>query len=99
MKKGSLKGLRDQLHVYRFLSIFWIFLLSGTLTHAQTPVTGVVKDNSDKPLSGVSISLNGNGVGITDAEGKFRVSASATRILLFTATGYKPKEDRLGSET
>jgi TonB-linked SusC/RagA family outer membrane protein len=98
MKKGSLKGLWGNLPACSFLLIFWILLLSGLSAHSQTKVTGVVKDNFEKPLAGVSVSIGGKVRGVTDAEGKFVITAASGSTLLFTFTGYKPKEFRLNGE-
>jgi TonB-linked SusC/RagA family outer membrane protein len=99
MKKGSSNGLRPTPQCCQFLSIFWILILSGTIAHAQTTYSGLVKDAADQPLAGVSITLNKTGVGITGPDGKFSVSGAPDGILLFTSTGYKPKEVILGTET
>jgi TonB-linked SusC/RagA family outer membrane protein len=94
MKKSSLKGLSCP-----FFSIFWILILSGLSAHSQTTVTGIVKDPAEKPLAGVSISIDGKATAVTDAEGKFAITASPRSTLLFTYTGYKPKEVKLNGET
>ncbi|MBS1663718.1 MAG: TonB-dependent receptor [Bacteroidetes bacterium] len=80
-------------------SIFLILLLLGLCAHAQNKVTGVVKDSSDRPLTGVSVSVNGRGATLTDIEGKFTVSAAPGAMLLFSYTGFKPQEVRYNGQS
>jgi TonB-linked SusC/RagA family outer membrane protein len=94
MKKGSLKGLLAPL-----LAICCILLLPGLTAHSQTTVTGIVKDKTEKPLHGVSVSVDGKGAGMTNAEGTFTVSAAPRSRLSFTYTGFKPKDIKLNGET
>ncbi len=60
----------------------------------QTTVTGVVKDDLNEPLTGVSILIKGTTKGtITDLDGRFTISANNTSdILVFSYLGYKSKE-------
>lgn len=81
-----------------FLSLFWM-LVSGLSAQSQTTVTGIVKNNTDQPLAGVSISVDGKGAGVTNAGGRFSVTATVKSVLLFTYTGYKPSEYKLNGET
>lgn len=79
-------------------SIFWILLFWGYCAHSQNKITGVVNDSSERPLAGVSISVNGKGAGLTDAAGHFVITALPGARLLFTYTGYKPREVRVNRE-
>jgi TonB-linked SusC/RagA family outer membrane protein len=64
---------------------------------AQTKITGVVSDNKNQPLPGVSIMLNGTSKGTTtDGSGRFTISASAGQVLTFRFIGYVTKEVTVG---
>ncbi len=99
MKKSLLKRLWGNPRACRFFTVFWVIFLSGLCVQAQNRVTGMVRDNAEKPVSDVSISINGKGVAVTDAQGKFTITAAPGATLLFTHTGYQPKEVKLGSES
>src|SRR5262245_62140969 len=94
MKKGALKGRTGP-----FLSVFWILLLTGLYSHSQNAITGVVKDKMEKPLSGVSIHVNGKPAGMTNADGTFAITATPTSTLLFTHTGYQSTTHKLNGTT
>lgn len=76
----------------RFFSLLLV-LLSGSLLFAQTrQIKGTVKDETDAPLSGVTVLLKGSKKGTqTDANGNFKLDAPATGdvVLTFSFTGYK----------
>ena len=59
----------------------------------QQTVDGVVLDESNQPLPGVSVVVKGTTDGtISDFEGNFILEASTEDVLLFTHIGYRPKE-------
>jgi TonB-dependent starch-binding outer membrane protein SusC len=71
------------------LSTFLLLLMSLTGSAQEITVTGVVRDASGKPLDGASISVKGNKKGaITDAAGKFSLSAAKNAVLTVTMSGY-----------
>lgn len=78
------------------------FILCATPALAQTTITGKVSSTSDNsPLPGVSVILKGDaGKGtLTDAQGKYTISANPDDILVFSFIGFKTKEVKVGSET
>ncbi len=68
-----------------------MLFLFGQLMAQTKEVTGKVTDEKDgAPLSGVTISANGRSVGVTDANGSFKVNVpSAAKTITFTSVGYK----------
>jgi TonB-linked SusC/RagA family outer membrane protein len=98
MKNGSRKPGRPMLPAARIFFISCLFLLGGYVALAQNKLTGIVNDNYGNPLPSVSISVDGKGVGLTNAEGKFSISARPGAVLLFSFTGYKSKELTLRGE-
>ncbi|HTE08741.1 MAG TPA: TonB-dependent receptor plug domain-containing protein, partial [Flavitalea sp.] len=71
-------------------------LISGGISYAQQSriVTGIVKDSTGTPLSGVSFQIKGSRVaGFTDQNGNFRLTvAQSNPVLEFTSIGYKRTE-------
>ncbi|EDM34269.1 putative outer membrane protein [Pedobacter sp. BAL39] len=66
----------------------------------EITVTGVVKDEKNLPLPGVSVKIKGQPTGVsTDASGKFSIKvSSSTSIITFTFVGYKAKEVVVGEQ-
>jgi len=66
----------------------------------EITVTGVVKDEKNLPLPGVSVKIKGQPTGVsTDANGKFSIKVSSnTSIIVFTFVGYKAKEVVVGDQ-
>src|SRR5690606_373497 len=75
----------------RALYNFIIMVFVPFLTFAQSTVTGVVK-NSAGPLSGVTISEKGGNAVQTDRNGRFSLSLSRNKELIFTSVGYVSQE-------
>jgi hypothetical protein len=78
-----------------------LFLLCAQSVLAQDRVlTGVVMDEDNATLPGVSIVAKGTSLGtVTDAEGKFTIAVpQATEILVFTFVGMKTKEVEIGAQ-
>ncbi len=77
-----------------FISIF--FSLNCALSFAQqsTKITGVVYDETQMPMIGVTVSVKGTTTGsITDVDGRFELlSPEANPTLSFTYLGYITKE-------
>lgn len=62
-------------------------------------VHGIIKDEHDAPLPGVSVVVNASGRGTsTDAGGAFTITASKGDVLRFSMVGYKSTEITIGSE-
>ena len=73
-----------------FLALF--FLGIGIMT-AQTQVRGTVVDENGDPVIGATIQIKGTTQGtVTDANGKFTLSAPTSGTLLISYVGYKSQE-------
>lgn len=56
-------------------------------------VSGQVTAADGNPITGVSVTIRGSSAGtVTDAGGKFSISASPSQVLVFSFVGYKTKE-------
>src|SRR2546421_5452849 len=74
------------------------FLLLGTLTNAQTMISGRVKDNKGKAVAGASVSLKDTyDGGTSDSSGfyKFRTTEKGEHTVLVTSIGYKLAEQKV----
>lgn len=83
----------------RFCWVFLLLLLRYVPTIAQTKtVTGVVLDEANIPLPGVSVKLkNAPTTTVTSVDGKFSISVpSGSAVLVFSIIGYKPMEITVG---
>jgi TonB-dependent starch-binding outer membrane protein SusC len=69
--------------------------------HVAIQVTGVVTDEQDVPLPGVSVLVKNTTTGTTtDGEGKFSISApDQNSILVFSFIGYEVQEVTVGEQT
>ena len=95
-----MKRTFKQLFAFAMLSV--AFLLLGLAVNAQGKgtVTGVVKDSTGLPMSGVTVMVKGTSIGTTtDATGTFKVAASPASTLIFSAIGYGQQEFKVGSKT
>lgn len=78
--------------------LFFLIIVSYS-TYAQT-VSGVVKDENNAPLSGVTIVVKGTLVGtITDFDGKYEVKADRRDQLIFSYVGYNTLEETVEGTT
>src|SRR3954452_7269132 len=75
------------------LFLFSCFYLSS-FSQSATPVTGVVVDEKNVPVSGASIQVKNTNNGVTaDSSGKFSIRVPARSVILvITHIGYKAKE-------
>jgi TonB-dependent starch-binding outer membrane protein SusC len=82
-----------------FLALF-ILLLSNA-TFAQKTVHGIVKDNENTPLPGVSITVKGSNVGTTTgAAGNYTITVPGnTAVLIFSFVGLPSQEVEVGERT
>lgn len=87
-------------HVFAMLSVF-LLLLTGFSSSAQVKrtITGVVKDASGNPLSGVTVREKGNkgGGSLTDESGRFTIKADANATLVLSSVSYIGQEIQPGS--
>lgn len=72
----------------RKFAFFTVLLLFSFYLHAQTIVSGIVKDNKNRPLNGISITLKDTYDGATtDSSGKFSFKTTEKGAKTITATG------------
>src|SRR5690242_1026348 len=73
-----------------------LLLLCSALAHAQTTLTGTIKDGqNDQPVIGASVSVKGKTIGtITDNKGNFSLSLTISPpfTLVITVVGYQRQE-------
>ena len=72
------------------------------LGYAQIDVSGVVSDAGDNtPLIGVNILVKGTSTGaVTDLDGSYSLTVpDANSVLVFSYTGYTPREVAVGNQT
>lgn len=76
-------------------------LLTASNAMAQTRISGRVTDETQKPLSGVSVVVKGSRNGTTtDASGNFSIAVPGTNsVLVFSYVGYANHEERVGNNT
>ncbi len=73
------------------LSLLFLLALSGTAYGQQIPISGTVTSTGGAPLPGVTVRVQGTDTRtITDATGRYRVSAPADAILTFSFVGQRP---------
>lgn len=81
--------------------IFVILLFVGTMMSSQRVITGVVTDaKTNDPLIGANILVKGTNEGtITDLDGSYSLTCpSGADFLIFSYTGYKEQEIKIGTE-
>ncbi|MFI5133077.1 MAG: SusC/RagA family TonB-linked outer membrane protein [Chitinophagales bacterium] len=78
----------------RLLLVITMLIAGLSVTWAQRNITGRVTDSKDgSPLNGVNVTVKGTRTGTTtDADGHFRISASANAVLVFTIVGFEDTE-------
>ena len=80
----------------KLITLFTILVAFGS--HAQSVIAGVVKDNKGRPLGSATVAIKDSyDGGTTDSTGvfSFRTSEKGEKILVLTAIGYKPFEQKL----
>ncbi|MFD0793117.1 SusC/RagA family TonB-linked outer membrane protein [Mucilaginibacter litoreus] len=67
-----------------------ITAFSANISHAQTPISGVVRDSTTSAtIPGVSVIVKGTTIGTqTDVNGKFTINATKGSTLVFSYIGY-----------
>jgi TonB-dependent starch-binding outer membrane protein SusC len=95
--KKMLQGTRSFLngHFHRFRAVWMSVLLalvySGTAVGQEVAVSGTVVTAAGVPLPGVTIRVQGSDIHtVTDASGKYRLSAPADATLIFAHVGERP---------
>ena len=77
--------------------LFGLLLLPAPTSAQQRQVTGTVTNEAGGPMQGISVVVKGTSTGtITDAEGKFSVTAQPGQVLQFRFVGTSPQERTIG---
>lgn len=81
--------------------ILFFCLFFSYISYAQQRVTGVVNDNQDIPIPGVTVLEKGTTNGTTTAvDGSFALEvASSNSVLVFSFIGLEPQEILVGGQT
>ena len=95
MKRKLLQLLNKTLLIISLLSF------TASLSFAQMPVSGTVKDVKNEPIPGVSVLVKGTGTGtVTDQNGDFKITANSKEsILVFSSIGFTSKEIKVGNQS
>jgi len=100
MKKNV--GMALRLRITMLLLSFSLLLTDSAFSQdpsgpARTPIKGLVTDENNAPLPGVSIIEKGTSNGtVSQSKGEFSISVRAQAILIFSMTGYKSQEVAVG---
>ncbi len=82
--------------------IVFILIIHSSITSSfgQTTIEGSVVDESNEPLIGVTVQVEGTSKGTTtDLEGKFRMQAASNNILVFTMVGMETVKVAVGNQS
>src|ERR1044071_8240944 len=82
--------LKKPIALLRSISLVGFLLLSSVFALAQVSVSGKVTDESNKPLDGVTVQVEGTTTGTrTNADGTYQIRVpSATSVLQFSFVGF-----------
>ncbi len=68
---------------------FALFLYAGGIFAQDITVNGYVKDASDEPVIGATVSIDGKAVAVTDFDGNFTVKAPAGQQIIISYVGFQ----------
>ncbi|MFI5140299.1 MAG: carboxypeptidase-like regulatory domain-containing protein, partial [Sphingobacteriales bacterium] len=75
------------------LALAVVLLVCGNVFAQNLPVRGIVLDNNNEPLPGVSVLIKGTAKGtLTGVEGRFTISIDKGQTLVFKSIGYISQE-------
>ncbi|WP_276366053.1 TonB-dependent receptor [Chryseolinea sp. H1M3-3] len=82
------------------LSLALLLMLTSVVLAQENVVTGTVLDETGAGMPGVNVLVKGTTQGtVTNAEGKYSISAQSDATLVFTFVGYKTSEVSVGGRT
>ncbi|MEO7309405.1 MAG: TonB-dependent receptor [Chitinophagaceae bacterium] len=95
---------RKQLCLRYFAGLFLAILFSVPIqsqAQNQQTIKGVIQDKQNgKPLADVSVVVKKSGKGtVTDASGAYSIIAGSADVLVFSFSGYKSYEVKVGNQT
>ncbi|GAB1308903.1 TonB-dependent receptor [Urechidicola sp. KH5] len=80
--------------------LLYIFLLASVISFAQTTVSGVVTDDTNMPIPGVSVLIKNTTQGTTtDFDGKYSINVNSEDILTFSMIGMVTQSITVGDQT
>ena len=80
---------------WRFSLVLFVLVLSINTMAQNVTQTGIVVDQNDEPMIGVSVQVKGGATGaITDLDGNFSVKCSKGAVISFSFMGYKTVEHK-----
>jgi TonB-linked SusC/RagA family outer membrane protein len=75
-----------------------LLLFANTVLWAQKTVTGVVKDDEGKPVSGATVTAKGTKSSVvTNNQGVYSINATAGQTLVVSGVGFTSSEKQVGS--
>ncbi|WP_090768853.1 SusC/RagA family TonB-linked outer membrane protein [Pedobacter soli] len=75
-------------------------MLGPEITSAQTKISGIVKDDAQQPIPGVSVLVKGTKKAIsTDLSGRFTIDAKTGETLLLSSIGFISQEVQVSGNT
>tara|TARA_B100000809_G_scaffold264125_2_gene319105 strand:+ start:2076 stop:5162 length:3087 start_codon:yes stop_codon:yes gene_type:complete len=85
----------------RFILLTLFLVCSGVIYSQEKTVTGLVTDESNQPLPGVTVLLKGSSYGVsTDFDGNYSIDVEGTQaVLVFSYIGFKTEEVSVGSKS
>jgi TonB-linked SusC/RagA family outer membrane protein len=87
MKQNLLKFSR------LLLTLAIVFTVCGNAFAQNLPVRGIVLDNNNQPMPGVSVIIKGSTKGtVTGVEGRFTIAADKGQVLVFKSIGFVTQE-------
>src|SRR5947209_5532975 len=75
------------------LALTMALMVCGNLFAQNLPVRGIVLDNNNQPMPGVSVIIKGSTKGtVTGVEGRFTISVDKGQTLVFSSLGFISQE-------
>jgi TonB-linked SusC/RagA family outer membrane protein len=75
------------------LTLTAVLMVCGNLFAQNLPVRGIVLDNNNQPLPGVSVTIKGSTKGtVTGVEGRFTIAVDKGQTLVFSSIGFISQE-------
>ena len=92
--------MRDFTNIRQVLAILFFILLQSAIHAQQKEVSGVVSDQNNKAIEGVSAGVRGSTDGtFTDFDGKFRLRVNTGDTITFSFVGYETTNLVVGVST
>src|SRR5256886_9996842 len=97
--------MKDMLRRMRFLRevgmcVLFVMAVCGTARGQDVDVTGRVTSEDGSRLPAVTVRIRGTSTStVTDAEGKYFITAPRDAVLLFNRIGYRGVEQSIGGRT